>query len=186
MALDGAANFVKLILSTGYDQNATTIVVSSGGSSLPVQACNATWFNSTDYPNPEDDPNVEIVRITAISGNTLTITRGQEGTVASPKNISGKVYKLMLGITAKMITDIGSNLQKPWRLVNLVGNIDGVNTVYTLSGSIAPFDSNSLDVKIARQPQEQGIDYTFSGVTVTYVTPLPANLSGQPHTAKYQ
>jgi hypothetical protein len=184
--LDAVANFIKLTVSTGYDQNATSIVLSSGGSSLPATSFNMTWWNSTDFPDPSDDPNAEIVRVTGVSGNTLTITRAQESTGASTKNTAGKVYKMMLGITAKMVTDIGANLQKPWRLVNVDGAIDGVNVTYTLHGSVTPFDPNSLNLSIARQPQMQGVDYTISGVTITYITPIPAALAGQPHVAQYQ
>jgi hypothetical protein len=61
-----------------------------------------------------------------------------------------------------------------------------VNTVFTLNGAITPFDSNSMDLKIDRQPQEQGIDYTLSGVTITYTTPPDKSLAGAPHTARYQ
>jgi len=184
--LDAVANFTKLTLSTGYGSTDTSIVVASGGSSLPSPSFNATWWNVTDFPDPADDPNKEIVRVTGVSGNTLTVTRAQEGTTASAKNTAGKTYQLILGITAKMITDIGNNLQKPWRLVNVDGVIDGVNTTFTLHGSIAPFDANSLQLNLSRQPQEQGIDYTFSGITITYITPPDPSLSGQPHTAKYQ
>src|ERR1019366_7030282 len=102
--LDPFANFIKLRLSTGYDQNATSIVLSSGGSLLPSPSFNVTYWNFTDFPDPSDDPNAEIVRVTNVSGNTLTITRGQEGTTASTKNTANKTYKIMLGITAKMIT----------------------------------------------------------------------------------
>src|ERR1019366_1570455 len=137
--LDAVANFIKLVVSQGYDQNATSIVLSSGGSSLPSPNYNVTYWNATDFPDPSDDPNAEIVRVTNVSSNTLTITRAQEGTTASTKNTANKKYKIMLGITAKMITDIGSNLQKPWRLVNVDGTIDGVNTIFTLHGAITPF-----------------------------------------------
>jgi hypothetical protein len=187
--LDPVANFIKLTVSTGYDQNATSIVLSSGGSSLPTSGSwNAVWWNSTDFPDPSLDPNAEIVRVNGpgISGNTLPITRGQEGTAASTKNTAGKTYSLILGITAKMITDIGANLQKPWRLVNVDGVIDGVNATFTLHGSITPFDTNSMQITLARQPQLQGIDYTLSGVTITYITAPVAGLAGNPHIAQYQ
>ena len=184
--LDAVANFIKLTVSTGYDQSATSIVLSSGGSALPSPSFNVTWWNSTDYPDPSDDPNAEIVRVTGVSGNTLTVTRAQEGTAASTKNTAGKTYKIILGITAKMITDIGSNLQKPWRLVNVDGTINGVNTVFTLHGAITPFDPNSMQISLGRQPQLQGIDYTLSGITITYTTPPDSSLSGQPHIANYQ
>ena len=189
--LDSVQNLVKVNVSQGYDENATSIVLSAGqGAELPAAAFNVTWWNSTDYADPSDDPNSEIVRITAISGDTLSITRAAEsatgGGAASVKNIIGKTYKLILGITAKMITDIAANLQKPWRYVTVNGTIDGVNTVFTLNGAITPFDANSLQVSLARQPQLQGIDFTFTGITITYTTPPSAGLAGQPHIAQYQ
>jgi hypothetical protein len=187
MALDAVQNFIKVTVSTGYDQAATSIVLSSGGSSLPATPFNMTWWNSTDYSDPSDDPNSEIVRVTNVSGNTLTITRAAEGPrSASTKNTAGKVYQMILGITAKMITDIGNNLQKPTRLVTVNGTIDGSNVTFTLNGAITPFDANSMHLRLARQEQEQGIDYTLSGTTITYITPPPASLSGQPHVAQYQ
>jgi hypothetical protein len=182
--LDSVANFINLTLSTGYGSSDTSIVVSSGGSLLPSPSFNAVWWNSTDFPDPSKDPNVEIVRVTGVSGNTLTVTRAQEGTAASTKNTAGKTYSLILAITAKMIADINSNLQKPWRYVNVSGAINGSNATFTISPT--PFDSNSVSLRLARQPQEQGIDYTISGGTITYVVPPDASLSGQPHTAQYQ
>jgi len=182
--LDAVANFIKLVVSTGYDDSATSIVLVSGGSSLPAVSFNATWWNATDYPDPSDDPNVEIVRITAISGDTLTITRGEEGIPASTKNTPNKTYKLMLGITAKMIADIEANLQKPWRYVDVVGVIDGINTTFTITPT--PFDPNSVQLRLVRQQQEQGIDYTISGGTITYVLPPDGSLAGMPHKAQYQ
>jgi hypothetical protein len=184
--LDPVANLINLTLSTGYGSTDTSIVLASGGSSLPSPSFNCVWWNSTDYPDPSKDPNVEIVRVTNVSGNTLTVTRAQEGTSASTKNTAGKTYSLILALTAKMITDIGNNLQKPWRLVTVNGTINGSNTVFTLNGSIAPFDSNSLQLSLARQPQIQGIDYTFSGVTITYITPPDGSLNGEPHVGQYQ
>jgi hypothetical protein len=54
---------------------------------------------------------VEIVRVTAISGDTLTITRGQEGTSANNHNISGKTYMLIAGLTSKLVKDIYEHRQ---------------------------------------------------------------------------
>lgn len=113
MALDGVKNFAKVEVSTGYSDTATSIVLSTGeGAKLPDPSTaeyNVTWWNSTDYPDPSDDPNVEIVRVTAKTTDTLTVTRNQESSGASTKNTSGKTYKMVLGITAKMITDIEDN-----------------------------------------------------------------------------
>ena len=108
MNIDAFKNFAKVTLSTGYDASATTVVLTTGGGALlPAVSFNATWWNATDYSDPTDDPNVEIVRITNISTDTLTITRAQEGTSASTKNTAGKTYKMIAGLTAKTLnTDI--------------------------------------------------------------------------------
>jgi len=113
MNLDAVKNFAKVEVSTGYDSTATTVVLATGdGAKLPNPATdgefNLVWWNSTDYPDPADDPNVEIVRCTARSNDTLTITRAQEGTTAQNHNIAGKTYKMILGLTKKMIDDINS------------------------------------------------------------------------------
>lgn len=184
--LDPVANFINLPVSGLYDQSATTIVV-TGASLLPTSGSfNLVWYNSTDYASPDLDPNKEIVRANgaAISGNNVPIARAQEGTVASTKNTAGKTYSVMLALTAKMITDIGSNLQKPWNYVDVMGTINGSNTVFTISP--VPFDPSSVQLRLGRQPQEQGIDYTILGGTITYITPPDGSLSGQPHVAQYQ
>ncbi len=104
--LDNAKNFAKVTVSTGYDAAATTVVLTTGhGAKLPVEPFNAVWWNSTDYADPADDPNVEIVRITARSTDSLTVTRAQEGTSASTKNTAGKTYKMIAGMTAKVLNN---------------------------------------------------------------------------------
>jgi len=106
MPIDPVTNLAIVTVSTGYDASATEIILNAGGgASLPDPDAdgnyNATWYNNTDYPGIVGDPNVEFVRIIgpAGTGNTKTITRAQEGTSASTKNIADKVYKLAIGLT---------------------------------------------------------------------------------------
>lgn len=115
MALDPVKNFAKVTVSTGYSVAATTVVLSSGdGAKLPQPstdgAFNLVWYNASDYADPADDLNVEIVRVTARTSDTLTVTRAQEGTSATAKNTAGKTYQMILAMTKKMIDDIGSAL----------------------------------------------------------------------------
>lgn len=99
--MDVFANFAAFNVSTGYDAAATSIdLAAGGGARMPGVSFNATWWNATDYPDPSDDPNREIVRVTAIAGDTLTITRAQEGTAASTKNTAAKTYRLAACVTA--------------------------------------------------------------------------------------
>lgn len=104
--MDQAKNFAKGTLSTGYDDNDTSIVLITGdGAKFPSAPFNAVWWNATDYPDPADDPNVEIVRVTAKSTDTFTVTRGQEGTGGITHNTEGKTYRLIAPLTAKVIND---------------------------------------------------------------------------------
>lgn len=97
-------NFGKVTVSTGYDAAAVTIVLATGhGSRLPSAfPFPLSWWDATTYSDPADDPNKEIVLVTARTGDTLTVTRAAEGTSASTKNTSAKTYKMVLGITKGM------------------------------------------------------------------------------------
>lgn len=112
---DARKNFAKVTVSTGYDASATSIVLATGhGARLPQPSTdgefNLVWWNNSDYGDPTDDPNREIVRCTARSTDTLTVTRAQEGESAAVKNIAGKIYRMALTITKKVIDDIIDNI----------------------------------------------------------------------------
>ncbi len=113
--LDARKNFAIAAVNTGYDDVETSIVLETGkGARFPDVSTegqyNLVYWNMTDYNDPSDDPYREIVRVVGISGDTLTITRAQEGTVASDKNLAGKVYAVANGVTEKMIDDIEEEL----------------------------------------------------------------------------
>lgn len=101
-------NFGLVTVSTTYGSGDTTIDLTTGhGSRLPATTGGyqypMTWWDSTNYPNPADDPNVEIVMVTDRTSDTLTVTRAQESTSASTKNTgSGAVYRMSLGVTKAM------------------------------------------------------------------------------------
>lgn len=109
--LDPKLNFAVVTASTGYNAAATSVVLTAGhGARLPQPstdgAFNLIWFNSTDYASPSEDPYAEAVRVTARSTDTLTVTRAQDSTSATAKNIAGKTYSLVLGLTAKDWNDL--------------------------------------------------------------------------------
>ena len=115
--MDAVKNFGVVTLSAGYDAAATSILLSAGhGAKLPDPVVdgeyNLVWFDTANYTNPAEDPNVEIIRVTgpAGTGDTKTILRAQEGTVASNKNTAAATYTMVLGTTAKTITDIESEI----------------------------------------------------------------------------
>lgn len=108
--LDPAMNFAIATLGAIDIDDETASVGAGEGAKFPapatVGAFNVVLFNSTDYRNPSDDPDKEIIRITARSTDALTFTRAQEGTSAATHNTAGKVYKIILGYTGKIRDDI--------------------------------------------------------------------------------
>ncbi len=97
-----AKDFAKGTVSTTYNDTDTSIVLTTGHAARFPTAVpfNVVWWNSTDYPDPSDDPNREIVRVTGISSDTFTVVRGQEGTTASTKNTATKTYQMLAGLVA--------------------------------------------------------------------------------------
>lgn len=91
--LHGAGD-TSIPLTTGHGARLPS---TTGGYTYPM-----TWWNATDYAHPADDPFVELVLVTNRSSDTLTVTRAHENTSATAKNISGKTYRMSLGVTAAM------------------------------------------------------------------------------------
>ena len=159
--VDPFINFGKAIVSQGYDNLETTIVLDAGaGSIFPDPsidgAFNLVWWNSTDYGDPTDDPNKEIVRCTSLSGDTITIMRAQEGTTASVKNLSGKIYKVALSITAKVFTDLQTDSQSrvdtgisihsslTSGIHGAIGDVVGTSDIQSLTNKIITDPTNNV------------------------------------------
>jgi hypothetical protein len=140
MILDATKNFAKVTVSTGYSSGDISIVLATGqGAKLPQPLTdgpfNLVWWDSTTYGDPSDDPNVEIVRVTARTADTLAVIRGQEGTSASNKNTSAHTYQMILAPTAKMFTDIQSALAGAGA-ISSVSNTDGTLTINPTTGAV--------------------------------------------------
>lgn len=124
MKLDAVTNFALCEVSTGYDDNDTSIVLATGhGAFLPAPAVdgefNLVWWDASSYPISSEDPNREIVRVTARTSDTLTVIRGYEGTTGSNKNTAGKTYKMMLAFTKHVHDQIVRNIP---RLVSITSS----------------------------------------------------------------
>ena len=119
MALDKVSNFAKTTI-TGIASGATEVVLDDATNFLdPVSGeYNCVIWEISNYGNPADDPNKEIVRATALSGSTLTITRAQESTLDSNHNTGGETYAIANVLTKKMIDDIDTELDAKANLIS--------------------------------------------------------------------
>jgi len=116
MAIDPTRNFARTELTSGHDSTDTELEILSGDESkFPVPsvdgAFNLIWWNITTYQNPSLDPEVEIVRCTAVTSNVFTVTRAQEGTAASNHNTPDCTYAMMLALTRKTMEEIDEHME---------------------------------------------------------------------------
>jgi len=132
MALDPVVNFFRSTIATlPLNSGTTTMVLASGdGNKLPNPSVDGA-FNLVVY-NPSD-PFVapEIVRCTARTSDTLTISRGQEGTSDATK-AAGIAWTVELVPTAKTIQDIDSTKVN---VADIVDNLTSTDTNKPLSAN---------------------------------------------------
>lgn len=116
MVLDAVANFVRGNADGAVGGSDTTIDVISADI-FPDPSSegnyNVVVWDADNFPRPTQDTDVEIVRVTGrdTANDTLTVTRGEEGTVgvSHPDNSA-----LHLSPTAKMFSDIESTFGDFW------------------------------------------------------------------------
>lgn len=107
--MDARTNFAFGTLTAGIASGATSLSVGAGeGARFPAVPFNAVIWNKTDYASPAHAYHAgaaEIVRVTAIATDTLTITRAQESTAAVNLNTGGKTYEIWAGPTVRYWDD---------------------------------------------------------------------------------
>jgi hypothetical protein len=104
MAFDAHKNFAYSTVATApspADTDTTLIVASGGGLKFPAVPFNATIWPASSQPF---DTTSEVVRVTNIVVDTLTIVRGQEGNATGRVIIAGD--QIAATITKKTLTDI--------------------------------------------------------------------------------
>src|SRR5581483_6872319 len=103
MAFDAHVNFgyTTVLTPPSPATSGTSLTLAAGGGALmPTAPFNAVVWPASVQPL---STNAEIVRVTAIAGDTLTITRAQEGSTAQGIQAG---YQFMDGITVKDLTDV--------------------------------------------------------------------------------
>lgn len=103
MAFDPHKNFAVSTVATAPSprDSGTSLVVAAGdGAIFPAASFNATVSPPNQTPTKS---NSEIVRVTVVSTDTLTITRAQETTTAKAIDVG---WIIAATITAKTLTDI--------------------------------------------------------------------------------
>lgn len=171
--IDPIRNFAKVTLAAGIDADDTSAALLTGhGVRIPNPstdgAFNLVLWNSTNYPDPADDPAVEIIRVTGRSGDSLTIERAQEGTSAVAHNATGKTYKAILAFTRKTFDDM-LDRQLPLKVIP-TGTLDGLNTNFTVPESAWHMLIKNGAVQSETTESETN-DYTLTEDALAYTSP---------------
>ncbi len=154
-------------MSVLYTNNAkTTLSASLNNSATSLSVASSSGFPSLSgshyfYATLDDNTNLEVVKVTAVSGTTWTVVRGQDNTSATAFS-SGDTVELRLN--AALLTDVVNDaLASSFTRQDFTGN--GSTTAFTLNKT--PGSENDLIVFIEGVFQNQA-DYTLSGTTLTF------------------
>lgn len=105
----------------------TSLVVTTGqGARFPAAPFNVTIWPAATQPDPS---NAEVVRVTAVATDTLTIVRAQEGTSARTVVVTDQIA---VSVTAKTLTDVETWVNQQQALA--LGT-SGVQACYTVPGA---------------------------------------------------
>jgi len=153
-------NNAATTLAAGINSSVTSIAVTDG-SVFPTITGSDHFYVTFD-----DTTNKEIVKVTARSGNTLTVVRGHDNTTARAFSSGDKAE---LRIVAALLDDVKTDVSSTLTVDTFTG--DDSTTAFTLS--VAPASEDNLIVFIEGVYQNPG-DFTLSGTTLT-LDVAPAN-----------
>ena len=135
MVLDAVSNFVRGTADAEVGTDDTTVSVEDA-SIFPDPATdgefNVVIWDANNFPRPDQDADVEILRVTArdTDANELTVTRAQEMTSAAAHPEGSAIH---LSPTAKMFSDIESTFGDFWDAgtQELTADVNNTNTTTT-------------------------------------------------------
>ena len=99
------SNNGKTTLASGITNSATSITVNDG-SVFPSLSGSDTFFMTLE----DTSGNTEIVSVSAVSSNTLTVTRAQEGTTARAFSAGDKAENRLTAAGLKLVCHSGDTM----------------------------------------------------------------------------
>lgn len=154
------ANNVTSRLASGVTSSATSITVTTGDGSKFPSLTGSNYFMATLL---KDDGQLEIVKVTARSGDVLTVTRAQESTAATAFSTNDRVeMRLTAGALSGEIDRLEAAAIATIHIDNFTGS--GTAGPFTLSGN--PGSKENTDLYIGGVYQHKST-YTLSGTSLT-------------------
>ena len=158
------SNLASTTLASGITNSATTITVADG-SVFPALGSGDFFFASID--TPPNSP--EIVKVTAVSSNTLTVVRGQDGTTATT-HASGEI--IALRVVAATLEDLRDNSGETYTAGA------GITLTGTVFSNAAPDQTVSLTGSGATTVSGTYPNFTISSTGTEYTAGSGITLTG--------
>lgn len=167
-ALEPVENFAKATLIQGYGSAVTTMVVTTGqGARFPsTTPFRVTVFECSTYASAVDDLNREILLVTSRTGDSFTVSRGQEGTVASDHNTAGKTYCIEQSLTKAMWESIQAAIDAGAGGPQDITNMIAADLQASLSAANALATNKTLRIT---DTQIASGDITFAASTTVWI-----------------
>jgi hypothetical protein len=179
VVLDPAANFVRGEVNGSVASGDTTFSVTNV-SIFPDPSTegdyNAVIWDAASHPDPYQDSDVEIVRVTGrdTTNNDLTVTRAQEST-SDVSHPSGSA--IQMSPTAKMFTDIETTFGHFWDATNSELTADVSNSV--VSTSLADITDAAQDPVANGEIRRNGTDIkAYTGGSVKNLSDIGSGGGG--------
>ena len=142
----------------GIDDSTSSLIVSDASDFPSTGNFLVTIWDNIIFPNPCDDSDQEIVKVTNVVGNTFTIERGQEDTIGVSHTNSQAVESLITaGIFEEIEDSITASLNIPIIGEDLTSQIDGIIDTFTIANV---YISNTTSLILNGQILRRGFGYT--------------------------
>ncbi len=135
-----------------------------------------TIWDKVNFPDPCDDSNSEIVKVTNVIGNIFTIIRGQEDSIGVAHS-NGQAVEMLItaGTFEELETEI--NALSPGQQVNneiLTSQINGLTDSFTTSFN---YVAGTLKIYLngIRQSPGASLDYTETGINSFQLNSTPVS-----------
>ncbi|HIF6270004.1 TPA: glycine-rich domain-containing protein [Raoultella ornithinolytica] len=138
-----ASNNAKSVLAAGISASATVLTVSSGmGSLFPSPTPGANYFKLTII-DAATKTITEIVHVTSVSGDVMTVIRGQEGTMPRVWSTNDIVANMMTAGSLLSCLQVANNLSE----ISLAGSSSVKEALLNLGSSDGTLNGRLIGIK---------------------------------------
>ena len=171
MAFLKKVNNARTTITQNINSSALSVTVDDP-SDFPISGdFLATIWDNVTYPDPSDDPNQEIVKVTNVSGSTFTIERAVDNTTAHSHSNNHALQMLITSLHFTEIEDAIDALATDEVFnENLTSQLDGITNSFTTDFDYEP---GTLQVYLNGFRQAETFEFIETGNNTFDIVGVP-------------